>query len=60
MTKTVNCQANVTNLRAEVSIGLMVNDAELVGNIIEFSEELAASIFRAVDEDSSRDIPPIT
>jgi len=38
----------------------MANYAELVGNIIEVSEELAASIFRAVDEDSSGDTPPIT
>jgi hypothetical protein len=33
----------------------MVNDAELVGNITNVSEQLAASIFRAVDEDSSGD-----
>jgi len=38
----------------------MVNEAELVGNIIDVSEEPAASIFRAVDEDSSGDTPPIT
>jgi len=56
----VNCQANVRNLRAEVSIGLMVNDVELVGNIIDVSEELSASISRAVDEDSSGDAPSIT
>ena len=56
----MNCQANFTNLRAEVSRGLMANDAELVGNITDVSEELAASIFRAVDEDSSGDTPPIT
>jgi hypothetical protein len=38
----------------------MVKDAELVGIITDVSEELAASIFRAVDEDSSGETPPIT
>jgi hypothetical protein len=37
----------------------MANDAELVGNITDVSEKLAASIFRAVDEDSSADTLPI-
>ena len=53
-------QANVTNLCKVVSTGLMVNDAELVGNIIDVSEEPAVSIFRAVDEDSSGDTPSLT
>jgi len=38
----------------------MANDAKLAGNIIDVSEAPAASIFRAVDEDSSGDTPPIT
>ena len=56
----MNYKANFTNLRAEVSTGLLVHDAELVGNIKDVTEEFAASIFRAVDEDSSRGTPPLT
>ena len=38
----------------------MVNAAKLADNIKDVSEEPAASIFRAVDEDYSGDTPPTT